>query len=328
VTAVPADFRPPTPARRLTVTSPDGARIAVQVHEPAGDPDAPTAVLVHGWTLSANFWVRVVHRLAGQVRMVVYDQRGHGRSGPVPDGGFTAAALADDLAAVLAATVPGDRTAVVTGHSMGGMALVAFAGRYPDALHRQVRAALLASTGLEQLLGRMTVVPWVGRRPANAPDDAASGPVRLALTRRALGDARALHLMPLRLARATLVRVAMSRTATPQERAYAADLMLACPQRTYEGFARALAELDLAGDLPRLDVPTRVLVGTADRLTPPWHARRMAAALPCPAGLVQVAGAGHLTPLTAPDAVAAAVLDLARRDREARPDQWVPRTHG
>jgi len=328
VTALPADFRPLTPTRRFTVTSPDGARIAVQVHEPDRDSDAPTAVLVHGWTLSATFWVRVVHRIAGLVRTVVYDQRGHGRSSPVPDGGFTPAALADDLAAVLAATVPDGGAAVVAGHSMGAMAVVAFAGRHADGLHRQVGTVLLASTGVEQLLGRMAVVPSLRRGPAGTPDAGTAGPVRLAVTRQALRDARPLHRMPLPLARATLVHTTMSRTATPQERAYAADLVLACPPRTYEGFARMLADLDLAADLARLDVPARVLVGTADRLTPPWHARRMAASLPHPAGLVQVAGAGHLTPLTAPDAVAAAVLDLARRDREARPDQWVPRTHG
>jgi len=39
----------------------------------------------------------------------------------------------------------------------------------------------------------------------------------------------------------------------------------------------------------------------------------MLAALPCPTGLVEVPGAGHMTPLTAPDAVAAAVRDLAER---------------
>jgi len=314
----PADFLPPTPARRLTLFRPDGARLAVQVHEPppprstADRGSSPrTAVLVHGWTCSTTFWVRVLHRLTPHLRVVVYDQRGHGRSSPVPAGGFTPEALAADLAAVLEATVDSDgdsggdgRPVVVAGHSMGAMALVALAGRHPDVLHRRVGAALLASTGVEQLMGRMTVLPHLGR-----PDS----PAVEALARRTIGDARALHRLPLRLARASLVRATMSRTATPVERAFCTDIVLACPQRTYEGFAEMLGDLDLSADLPRLDVPTAVLVGTQDRLTPPWHARRMLAALPCPTGLVEVPGAGHMTPLTAPDAVAAAVRDLAER---------------
>jgi len=316
----PADFLPPTPSRRLMVRSADGVRLAVQIHDPAaGTPAAaPTVVLVHGWTCSTTFWVRVLHRLRPHLRVVVYDLRGHGRSDAVPDGGFTPDALAADLAAVLAAVLgpsssdgtdgtDGAGRVVVAGHSMGAMTLVAFAARYPRELHRHVAAGLLASTGVEQLMGRMTVLPHLGRPSGRSSDS----PTFEALARRTIGDARALHRLPLRLARASLVRATMSRTATPLERAFCTDIVLACPQRTYEGFAEMLATLDLSADLPRLDVPVSVLVGTQDRLTPPWHARRMAAALPHPLGVVEVPGAGHMTPLTAPDAVTAVVRDLA-----------------
>jgi pimeloyl-ACP methyl ester carboxylesterase len=313
---LPPDFLPLTPSRRLTVTSADGARLAVQIHEGDGGGIPPTVVLVHGWTLSATFWVRVVRRLVPDLRVVVYDQRGHGRSGPVPDGGFTPAGIADDLAAVLRAAVPDGERAVVAGHSMGAMALVAFGARHRHLLHDRVGAALLASTGVEQLLGRTAVLPGLrGRSGAREALDGSAparlGPLRTTITRRALGDARSLHRMPLRLARATLVRTTMSPTATPQERAFCTDLVLACPERSYQGFGEMLASLDLSADLPMLDVPARVLVGTADRLTPPWHARRMATALPRSRGLIEVAGAGHMTPLTAPGAVAGAIRELA-----------------
>jgi len=326
----PEDFLPPTPSRRLMVRSTDGVRLAVQIHDPGADVPAAarTVVLVHGWTCSTTFWVRVLHRLRPHLRVVVYDLRGHGRSDAVPDGGFTPDALAADLAAVLAAVLgpsssdgtdgtDGAGRVVVAGHSMGAMTLVAFAARYPRELHRHVAAGLLASTGVEQLMGRMTVLPHLGLpsgrssgRPSGRPSDS---PRFEALARRTIGDPRALHRLPLRLARASLVRATMSRTATPLERAFCTDIVLACPQRTYEGFAEMLATLDLSADLARLDAPVSVLVGTQDRLTPPWHARRMAAALPHPLGLVEVPGAGHMTPLTAPDAVAAVVRDLAAR---------------
>jgi pimeloyl-ACP methyl ester carboxylesterase len=310
VTQLPADFLPPTPARRLTVTSPDGARLAVQVH---GRDDAPTVVLVHGWALAATSWARVIRRLTPELRVVVVDQRGHGRSGAVPTGGFTTDALAGDLAAVLTATVPAGARAVVAGHSMGAMALVAFAGRHPDLLRERVAAGLLASTGIEQLTDRVVVIPRFGRRrdtPGTGTPTSRVALAQAAATRRALGDSLLLHRVPLPLARAAVVQLTTSRTATAAERAFCADLVLACPPRTYQGFATMLGALDLTADLPRLDVPVAVLVGTHDRLTPPWHARRMATALSRPAGLIEVPGAGHMTPLTAPDELVSAIRGL------------------
>jgi pimeloyl-ACP methyl ester carboxylesterase len=305
------------PGRCLTVTSADGVRLAVQIHgDVPGEPPQPTVVLVHGWTLSAAFWGRVVRQLVPGLRVVVPDQRGHGHSGPVPEGGFTPDALANDLAAVLEATVPPGSRAVVAGHSMGAMALVALAGRHPGLLRERVGAALLASTGIEELPGRMAVLPrFSGRSRARGTLDAVeqtpqTGRVRAGLTRRAFADARPLHRIPRPLARAALVHVTMSRTATAAERAFCTSVVLACPRPTFEGFAEMLGTLDLTRDLPRLDVPALVLVGTHDRLTPPWHARRLAAALPWPAGLIEVQGAGHLTPLTAPGEVAAAIRSL------------------
>ncbi|HEY6793971.1 MAG TPA: alpha/beta hydrolase [Kineosporiaceae bacterium] len=316
---LPADFLPLAPARRLTVTSADGARLAVQVH---GQDGSPTVVLVHGWTLSATAWARVVRRLAPQLRVVVVDQRGHGRSGPVPDGGFTPALLADDLAAVLAATVPSGTRAIVAGHSMGAMALVAFAGRHHDLLLERVAGGLLASTGIEELFDRRAVILRVGgRRRTRATLDAVRASRRVgraAVTRAALGDPRLLHRAPLPLIRAAIVQLTMPGTATAVERGFCTDLVLACPPRTYQGFAEMLGTLDLTADLPRLDVPVTVLVGTDDRLTPPWHARRIAAALPRPVDLIEVPAAGHMTPLTAPDEVAAAVRGLVDTCLDAR----------
>lgn len=64
-----------------------------------------------------------------------------------------------------------------------------------------------------------------------------------------------------------------------------------------------LAELELTGEVSRLDVPTAVVAGTADRLTPPVHARRMASVLPDFRGLTELPGLGHMTPVEDPGAV-------------------------
>lgn len=97
----------PVPARELIARSADGARIHVEVH---GRDDAPAVVLSHGWTCSTHFWAAQVRDLAVDHRVVVYDQRGHGRSPAVGREGYSTEALADDLEAVLAATLaPGRR---------------------------------------------------------------------------------------------------------------------------------------------------------------------------------------------------------------------------
>ena len=319
--ALPADFRPPTASRRLVVRSADGTRLAVEIHGERADderadgrlPDdglpRPTVVLAHGWTCSASFWVRVVNRLRTDLRVVVYDQRGHGRSQPVCPGGFTPAALADDLAAVLAETVPAGRPAVVAGHSMGAMALVALAGRHPDVLRERVAVALLANTGVAELVGRFAVRPTGAARPPR-PVSARGRAARERLVRLGLAVPQPLHALPPAVARALIADLTMSPSATRAERAYVADVVLACPPSTYRGFAEMLADLDLRTELGRFDVPALMLVGTRDRLTPPGHGRGMVAALSRPLGLVELDGQGHMTPVTAPEAVSDAVRRL------------------
>jgi pimeloyl-ACP methyl ester carboxylesterase len=72
-----------------------------------------------------------------------------------------------------------------------------------------------------------------------------------------------------------------------------------------------LATLDLEDGVRRLDVPTAVLCGTSDRLTPPVHARALAAALPHCLGLTELTGVGHMTPVEAPETVTGRIRDLA-----------------
>ncbi|MER6196908.1 alpha/beta fold hydrolase [Streptomyces sp. NPDC001586] len=93
--------------------------------------------------------------LAATHRVIAYDQRGHGRS-PAARAHSTTA-LADDLVAVLGATLaPGER-AVVAGHSMGGMTIMAAAGRPEFTEH--AAAALLCSTGSSRLVAEAQVLP-------------------------------------------------------------------------------------------------------------------------------------------------------------------------
>ncbi len=72
-----------------------------------------------------------------------------------------------------------------------------------------------------------------------------------------------------------------------------------------------LAGLDLEAGIRELTVPTEVVVGTADRLTPPVHTRALVAALPNCVGSTELPGLGHMTPVEAPELVTGRIRELA-----------------
>ncbi|MFI8827690.1 alpha/beta fold hydrolase [Streptomyces sp. NPDC053431] len=278
----------------LTVTSADGSRLHVEVH---GRADAPAVVLAHGWTCSTRFWDAQIRDLAADHKVVVYDQRGHGGSPAPADGGkgYSTEALADDLEAVLAATLgPGER-AVLAGHSMGGMTLMAAARR--PLFRQHAAAALLCSTGPARLTAEALVVPL------------GPGRLRTRLTRSVLGSRAPLG--PVTPLSKKVLRYATMGPGTAPDRVDAcARIVHACPRGARYGWSQVLAGLDLEADVRELRLPVAVLVGTADRLTPAVHSRAMAAALPHCTGLVELAGMGHMTPVEAPEAVTAQIREL------------------
>ncbi|CAM5262383.1 alpha/beta fold hydrolase [Streptomyces tanashiensis] len=281
--------------RALTAVSADGTPVHVEVYGPEG---APAVVLSHGWTCSIAFWTEQIRALAADHRVIAYDQRGHGRT-PAPaatgGAGYSTTALADDLEAVLAATLgPGER-AVLAGHSMGGMTIMAAAGR--PALRQYAAAVLLCSTGPSRLTAEATVVPL---RPGGA---------RSRLTAAVLGAKAPLG--PVNAVSKKVLRYATMGPGTAPERVEAcARIVHACPRGARYGWSQVLAGLDLEAGLRELRLPVAVLVGTADRLTPPVHSHVMVEALPHCTGLVQLAGMGHMTPVEAPEAVTAQIREL------------------
>jgi pimeloyl-ACP methyl ester carboxylesterase len=279
------------PARELTVTAADGARIHVEVHGPEG---APAVVLAHGWCCSTAFWAAQIRELAADHRVIAYDQRGHGRSPAHPACGTES--LADDLEAVLAATLGPDERAVIAGHSMGGMTVMAAAARPRVRAH--VAAVLLCSTGSSRLVSSSTVLPL------------GEGRVRTWLTRRILGSRAPLG-PATPMARRILKYGTMGPGSAPHMVEACARIVHACPRGVRHAWSRVLDLLDLDHGVRELRMPVEVVVGTADRLTPPVHARALAAALPHCVGLTELAGLGHMTPVEAPDLVSGKIRALA-----------------
>lgn len=230
------------PARELTAVSADGSRIHVEVHGPDG---APAVVLAHGWTCNTHFWAAQIRDLAVDHRVVAYDQRGHGRTPAVGPEGYSTDALADDLEAVLAAALAPGEQAVLAGHSMGGMTLMAASRR--AGLREHAAAVLLCSTGSSRLIAESLVVPM------------RAGAVRTRMTRAILG-ARA-PLGPVTPVSKRILKYATMGTGSAPERVEAcARIVHACPRAARVAWGHVLAELDLDAGIRELRVPTAVIM--------------------------------------------------------------------
>ncbi|MCX5406733.1 alpha/beta hydrolase [Streptomyces sp. NBC_00335] len=291
VTAGP--YAPPAARRELVATSADGSRLHVEVH---GEDGAPAVVLAHGWTCSTAFWAAQVRALSTEHRVIAYDQRGHGRSPAGSVSGYGTSALADDLVAVLGATLAPGEKAVIAGHSMGGMTIMAAAARPEFAEH--AAAVLLCSTGSGRLVEESQVLPWRAGRARTRITGAVLG------SRAPLGPVTA-------VARKVLKYATMGPGSAPDKVEACARIVHACPTAVRHAWSGVLASLDLDAQLAALTVPAAVIGGKSDRLTPIVHARGLAAALPNCVGLTELTGVGHMSPIEAPEAVTAAVRELA-----------------
>ncbi|GAA3387266.1 alpha/beta hydrolase [Cryptosporangium minutisporangium] len=282
------DAMAPVPPRtEQTVRSADGTAIHVAEYGPA---DAPTVVLAHGWTCAIDFYTNQIRALSRDLHVVAYDLRGHGASAVPGKGQFTTDALADDLAAVLRATVPNGRKAVLVGHSMGAMSIVALAAKHRALLHEKAAAALLANTGVTDLVTGSLLQPGPeGLRRLTAP-----------VGRKLLASTLPLGRRPTAASMVLMRYIGLAPTATPEQVAFCAHVVMETPRQVRGGFGATLGSLDLRTAVPHLDLPATVVTGTLDRLTPARHGQRLAEDLPL-ARLVEIEGVGHMTPVEAPD---------------------------
>jgi pimeloyl-ACP methyl ester carboxylesterase len=295
------------------VVTDDGVRLHV---EEDGAADAPvTVVLSHGFTARLVEWDPQRAALRDRARLVLWDQRGHGRSGWTPLTRATIDRTGRDLGEVLDATAPSGPV-VLAGHSMGGMSVMALARQRPELFGTRVVGVFLLATSA----GRLASVGVVG--------------LSIRLLRR-------LHLLRLYLwflqAAAPLLErfrrrgtwagrwftrryLFGRRDADPEKVRLVQDLLEETPFPVSMAFLATFLEHDETAALPVLArVPAAVVVGTDDRLTPADHGRRLASALGGNAELVVVPGAGHSVNLTRTDLVNDAfvrLLDRVEANRE------------
>lgn len=299
-----------TPAggrRAVAVPTPDGASLHATVD---GADDAPvTVVLAHGWTLAQAAWDDVAAELApevrgGALRLVRYDQRGHGRSTWGAAGPVSIDLLGADLAAVLDATAP-DGPVVLGGHSMGGMTIMCLAAARPGLFGDRVRGVALVDTSAGDLApAPRTRAGRLGRRLT-------PGAVALALAgARGVEGLRRLAPPSSPRHRRVVRGLLYGDDATDAMVRRGAELVHASTVAAFGRFHPALMAHDKHAELAALArVPVEVLVGEADRLTPVPHSRRLAEALPGAVLRVEPR-CGHMLPQERPALVAAALRRL------------------
>ncbi|WP_049902114.1 alpha/beta fold hydrolase [Halococcus agarilyticus] len=117
--------------------------------------DGPPVVFLHGAWGDHRLWAEQVRSLATDYRIIVYDLRGHGRTGGSELDSYTMRSYVEDLNA-LVTTLDLDRPAIC-GRSMGGMVALAYAAAYPDTIG--ALCTLGAETPEAQTRGE-----WVERR--------------------------------------------------------------------------------------------------------------------------------------------------------------------
>lgn len=231
----------------------------------------PVLVLLHGFPHDHTLWSAQLSALGRQARVVAPDLAGFG--GSEPNGPATMDAYADHVIRLLDHLAIDD--AVFCGLSMGGYVAFALWRRYPQ----RVRALVLSDTR------------------AGADDDAGRAKRReLVALARAEGSAAVTEAMlPGMLGKSTRARapgaagdVRRMGAATPVEGIVA-------------GLEAMMARPDSTPTLATITVPTLVVVGDEDVLTPPAQAELLHAGI-AGSRLEVIRGAGHLPCLERPAA--------------------------
>ena len=141
----------------------------VYAERDADAANAPTIVMIHGFTGSKENWYPVARQLRGRYRIVVPDLPGWGESERKPDADYGFVAQAERVAAFIRAVSP-DQPVVLLGHSMGGGIAALVAARHPDLV---ARVGLLDAAGVRFEDNQFGIDVLAGRNPF-AVNDAAS----------------------------------------------------------------------------------------------------------------------------------------------------------
>ncbi len=295
----------PIAAQRVYVTTADGLAVAAKQFGP--EFADLTVILLHGLLGDTGSWQHQTSHLTTRhpdIRVIAYDQRGHGRSGRGCVLSSTIGQLARDLDAVIETTTPAGHI-VLVGHSMGAMTILQYLQHHQSRNTDRIAGVGLIATAAADItrhgLGRFLATPLAGGAFALAARIPAS----------------------LEAVRTTAVRATEPILRFVSKKAPSLAALIAAPQLpVLAGFLDSISRFDGTAAYRALShTPTLVMCGTVDWVTPPRHSAAIAAAVSA-AELVDVPGAGHMLMLHRPDVVndrLDALLERARGELAPRP---------
>jgi pimeloyl-ACP methyl ester carboxylesterase len=237
----------------------------------AGPRGAPALVLIHGANSALQTWDGVAARLTTRYRVLSLDLYGHGLTGPNPKGDYSATALMDEVGKVL--DEAGAQSAIWVGNSMGGWVAWRAALAKPDRLCGLVLVdASGAQTG-------EPVKPYLGAR----------------LMQTWLGQAILPHFSPRFLVRSSLEQTYGRPERLTDETVTRYWEFNRFPGNRQASVARANTDREPSKwrEIGRIRVPTLVLWGALDRVTPPSHGNAFVKAIPG-SSLITYPDAGHV----------------------------------
>jgi len=296
-----------TADRTYSVDTDDG--VALHVEE-VGPVTAPiTVIFSHGWTLRCGSWHFQRLALAGPgfgdptpdptpdpasgavepitARLVFYDQRSHGKSTRAPEDHSTMDDLAADLRSMIATAAPVGPV-VLIGHSMGGMAILSLAAHDPDLFAERIAGIGLVCTGATYLkASELNRILTTGGNPLvrAVTTIAARYPAVFERGRASSRDAVWLLTRSLGFARKDVPGAMVD---------YMDEMISGTPVEVIAEFIPALFSHDQSAAVPALTgIPTAIVAGDMDRVTPLDRSQAIADVLP-DAEFVVAVGSGHM----------------------------------
>lgn len=304
------DFKLLEADRGCVVTTNDGIPLVVREVGPITAP--LTVVFSHGFCMRMGSFhfqrAALAERWGEQVRMVFYDQRGHGQSGTAPFDTYTVEQLGQDLETILQVMVPRGPV-VLVGHSMGGMTVLSHARQFPQHYGRRIVGAAIISSAAEGV--SRSPLGEILRNPAL---EAVRFVARYApkVVHRGRGATRSM-LRPI-LKTASFGDEDIS----PSVVAFNEQMIHDTSVDTLVAFLHALEVHDESAALPVLArIPTLIACGDRDLLTPVKNSEEMAAVLP-ESLLVIVPGSAHVVMMERPDVINDALVRLVERSTPSR----------
>ncbi len=233
-------------------------------------------VLLHGFPLDSRIWKEQCSALSRKYRIITIDLRGFGQS--QASDAFTMESLADDVHEIL--NELGALPCVLGGLSMGGYVSLAYIRKYP----MDLSGLMLIDT----------------RAEGDTPEGRQGREKMIQLARQSGSKAVADQMMPKMLAPdEAATRPGVARTLRA--------IMEACPPLTIEHALAAMrGRPDQTESLASISVPTLILVGNSDAITPPEVARKMQERIP-QSVIEVIKGAGHMSPMEQPQQVTGAM---------------------